>query len=86
MLSTSLLPFTVGKFRFTPLVKKQQPGHFLASLSVRRGQGQQTHDHVYTFTPIFGSRVAALEYAVAQGLDWLADAKPRGQTLIPKEN
>lgn len=64
-------PFTVGKFLITPLFQTDQAGRFTASLSIRRGQGSQTHDRVYTFTPEFNSQDSALMYAAAQGRYWL---------------
>jgi len=39
---------------------------------VRRGQGSQTHDSVYTFKPEFTNRDSALAYAAQQGRDWLS--------------
>jgi len=42
-----------------------------ALLSIRRGQGSQTHDRVYTFKPEFKTQDSALMYAAAQGRYWL---------------
>ena len=53
MSSISSLPFTVGKFLITPLTRTDVAGRFIASLSIRRGQGTQTNDRVYTFKPEF---------------------------------
>ena len=39
--------------------------------TIRRGQGSQTHDHVYAFKPTFDTRESALMYAAAQGRYWL---------------
>lgn len=64
-------PFKAGKFLITPLTRCLQGGVFSASLSIRRGQGSQTHDHVYTFKPEFASRDSALMYAATQGRYWL---------------
>ena len=61
----------VGKFRITPLSRSQPAGHHTASLSVRSGEGSQTHDRVYTFTPQFQSQESALMYAAVQGRYWL---------------
>jgi len=46
----------------------------MATLSIRRGQGSQTHDSVYTFKPEFASRDSALDYATQQGHAWLNNA------------
>jgi len=71
MTSISSLPFTVGKFLITPLTRSDAAGRFIASLSIRRGQGAQTHDRIYTFKPEFANKDSALTYAAAQGRYWL---------------
>ena len=71
MSSMSSLPFTVGKFLITPLSRSDTAGRFIASLSIRRGQGTQTHDRIYTFKPEFTNKDSALTYAAAQGRYWL---------------
>lgn len=71
MSSFSSLPFTVGKFLITPLIRSKNTGRFSAALSIRRGRGTQTHDRVYTFKPEFTSRDGALVYAAAQGRYWM---------------
>ncbi|MDI9332520.1 MAG: hypothetical protein QM527_14665 [Alphaproteobacteria bacterium] len=68
---SSSLPFTVGKFLITPLTRSVAAGRFVATLSIRRGQGTQTHDRIYTFTPDFACRDSALMYATAQARYWL---------------
>lgn len=64
-------PFAAGKFRITPLSQSHGAGHHTAVLSIRRGQGSQTHDRVYTFKPEFKTQDSALMYAAAQGRNWL---------------
>jgi hypothetical protein len=71
MSSLTSLPFTVGKFLFTPRTRSSAAGRFIASLSIRRGHGSQTHDRIYTFTPEFTSPDSALQFAAAQGRGWL---------------
>lgn len=71
MSSISSLPFTVGKFLITPLTRSATAGRFIALLSIRRGQGTQTNDRVYTFKPEFACQDSALMYAAAQGRYWL---------------
>ena len=70
-------PFADGKFLLTPLSRSAGHKRYTASLSIRRGQGSQTQDSVYTFKPEFDCRDSALAYAVAQGHGWL-----RGQTAL----
>lgn len=71
MSAISSLPFTVGKFLITPLTRSDAAGRFFASLSIRRGQGTQTHDKIYTFKPVFSNQDSALNYAATQGRYWL---------------
>jgi len=73
-MSSAFAPFAIGKFLFTPLSRSVRSGHFTAALSIRRGQGSQTHDSVYTFKPEFASRDSALDYATQQGHAWLNNA------------
>jgi hypothetical protein len=44
-----------------------------ALLSIKSGQGSQTHDRVYTFKPEFKTQDCALMYAAAQGRNWLVN-------------
>jgi hypothetical protein len=71
MSSISSTPFTVGKFHITPLSRTDRQGRYTALLSVKSGQGSQTHDSVYTFKPAFTCEGSALMYAAAQGRYWL---------------
>jgi hypothetical protein len=71
MSSFCSLPFTLGKFRITPQSRSDANGRFVASLSIRRGQGRQSNDRVYTFTPLFSTEDSALSYAATQGRYWL---------------
>jgi hypothetical protein len=73
MFKKEAAPFSAGKFLITPLSRLVQGGAFTASLSIRRGQGRQTHDRIYTFKPEFATRDSALMYAAAQGRDWLVN-------------
>ena len=61
----------VGKYLITPITRTATTGAYTASLSIRRGQGTQTHDRVYTFKPEFDNKDSALMYAAAQGRYWL---------------
>jgi hypothetical protein len=65
------LPFAVGKYLITPITRAAKTGSYTACLSIRRGQGAQTHDRVYTFKPEFDNQESALMYAAAQGRYWL---------------
>ena len=64
-------PIAVGNFRITPLSRSHDAGHHTALLSIRRGEGSQTYDRIYTFKPEFETQDSALMYAAAQGRYWL---------------
>jgi hypothetical protein len=66
-------PFAVGNFRITPLSRSHDSGHHTAVLSIRRGEGSQTNDRIYTFTPEFKCQDSALMYAAAQGRNWMTN-------------
>jgi hypothetical protein len=59
---------------------------YAASVSIRSGHGSATHDRVMRFVPEFDSGEAALQYATAQGLDWIgraaASQAPAGSARI----
>ncbi len=65
--------FAVGKFRITPLSRAHGGDQHTALLSIKIGQGSQTHDRVYTFKPDFKTQDSALMYAAAQGRNWLVN-------------
>ena len=61
----------VGKYLVSPIIKTQDDGSFAASVSIRSGIGQASHDRVMRFTRRFNSQRAALRYATAEGLAWV---------------
>lgn len=63
--------FLVGKYLVSPLSRQTESGHYTASVSIRSGKGRGTHDRVYRFIPQFPCQESALQYAEAQGRDWL---------------
>lgn len=71
MSSVATHPISLGNFRITPLTRSNDAGHHTALLSIRRGEGSQTYDRVYTFKPEFETQDSALMYAAAQGRYWL---------------
>ncbi|MDM4767771.1 hypothetical protein [Pelomonas sp. SE-A7] len=60
----------VGRYLVSPMSKPTGDGGYTASVSIRSGQGQASHDRVLRFVPRFESRRAALRYAVREGQDW----------------
>lgn len=61
-----------GKYLISPLVKILDNGWFAASVSIRSGSGSGTHDRVLRLTRLFQTKLAAVHYAVAEGLQWAA--------------
>jgi hypothetical protein len=62
---------TVGKYLISPLPKLLDNGWWATSVSIRSGAGSGTHDRVVRLTRLFRDKLAAAEYAVAEGIQWL---------------
>jgi hypothetical protein len=69
-------PVTVGKYLISPIIRLLDNGWYACSVSIRSGRGQQTTDRVVRLTRLFRDAVTAAEYALAEGLQWIA--APRG--------
>ena len=74
---------TVGKYLISPLVKALENGWYAASVSIRSGSGSGTHDRVLRLTRLFRDRVAALQYATAEGLQWIGHRSAAGAAGVP---
>jgi len=61
---------TSGKYLISPIVKPLDNGWYAASVSIRSGSGTGTHDRVLRLTRLFQDKVAAVQYAIAEGLQW----------------
>ena len=62
---------TVGKYLISPLPKQLANGWWATSVSIRTGTGSHTHDRVLRLTRLFRDQLAAVEYACAEGLQWI---------------
>lgn len=62
---------TVGKYLISPLTRALDNGWIACSVSIRSGSGSATTDRVVRLTRLFRDRVAAVEYALAEGLQWV---------------
>jgi hypothetical protein len=71
MNTTQEQAFSVGKYLVSPLTRLNEAGQYIASLSIRSGSGRGTHDRVFRFLPEFSTREGAVQYAIAQGHQWL---------------
>lgn len=63
--------FSVGKYLVSPLSRLNESGHYTASVSIRSGSGRGTSDRIYRFVPQFPTEEGALQYAIAEGRNWL---------------
>jgi len=61
----------VGKYLISPLIKLLENGWYACSVSIRSGTGSGTHDRVVRLTRLFRSKVAAAQYAIGEGLQWI---------------
>jgi hypothetical protein len=68
-------PVSVGKYLISPLTKALENGWFACSVSIRSGSGSATTDRVVRLTRLFRDRLAAAEYALAEGLQWIGIAR-----------
>jgi hypothetical protein len=62
---------TVGRFLISPLTKLLENGWYASSVSIRSGSGSATHDRVLRLTRLFRTKLAAVRYATAEGLQWI---------------
>ena len=62
----------IGKFRISPFCNPLADGQFRASVSIRSGHGSATHDRVLRLLPHFNTELAATQFALREGLAWLA--------------
>lgn len=62
---------TVGRYLISPLTKMLGNGWYACSVSIRSGSGSGTHDRVLRLTRLFQTRLAAVRYATAEGLQWI---------------
>jgi hypothetical protein len=70
-LNDSNINVTVGKYLVSPLVKLLENGWYAASVSIRSGTGSGTHDRVLRLTRLFRDKLAAVQYATAEGMQWI---------------
>ncbi len=62
----------IGKYRISPFCNPLADGQFRASVSIRSGHGSATHDRVLRLLPHFTTELAATQFALREGLAWLA--------------
>ena len=74
---------TVGKYLISPLTTLLENGWYACSVSIRSGSGSGTHDRVLRLTRLFQTKLAAVRYATAEGLQWIGHTQPsvRGVAL-----
>jgi hypothetical protein len=67
----------VGKYLVSPLSRRTDDGQFTASVSIRSGQGQASHDRVLRFATLFASQAEAMLFATRQGMTWVQQPATR---------
>lgn len=73
-------PVTVGKYLVSPLTRLLDNGWIAASVSIRAGTGRGTTDRVLRLTRLFRDSVSAAEYAMQEGLQWIAAPRSAAAT------
>jgi hypothetical protein len=68
---------SLGRFLISPLTRRLDDGRYTASVSIRSGRGQATHDRVLRFVPTFDSAADAAHFATPEGLSWAGDPARR---------
>ena len=71
MTQTNEQNLKVGKYLISPLTRALDNGWYACSVSIRSGSGSTTTDRVVRLTRLFRGKVAACEYAIAEGLRWI---------------
>lgn len=61
----------VGKYLVSPLSRRNDDGRYTASVSIRSGRGQGSHDRVMRFIPLFNTHADAMQFATREGMNWV---------------
>ena len=69
-------PVTVGRYLVSPMTRMLENGWYACSVSIRSGSGTSTTDRVVRLTRLFRDRLAAADYARAEGLQWIGIPRP----------
>jgi hypothetical protein len=67
---------TVGKYRIAACPRVLPSGRFAAQVSVASGQGSASTARIMSFVDDFATHDDAIQYALAQGMDWVNDVTP----------
>lgn len=60
----------VGRFTVSPMTQPDLDGQYVASVSIRSGQGMASTDRVWRFVHRFPNSDSALRYATSEGVAW----------------
>ncbi len=61
----------VGKYLVSSHARRNDDGHYTASVSIRSGHGSMAHDRVLRFVPVFDTQDRANRFAISQALTWI---------------
>jgi hypothetical protein len=76
VLYTQHTSITLGKYRIAACPRALPSGRFAAQVSVASGKGSASTARIMRFIDDFATHDDAAKYALAQGLDWVNEAKP----------
>jgi len=65
---------TAGRYRISPVTKRLENGWYACSVSIRSCcscSSSGTHDRVLRLTRLSQNKLAAVRYAIAEGLRWI---------------
>jgi hypothetical protein len=70
---------TAGRFLISPITKMLANGWYACSVSIRSGSHGGTDDRLLRLTRLFRTRLAAVHYAIAEGLQWTGHHTTRAE-------
>jgi hypothetical protein len=81
---------TAGKYLISPAVQPLGNGWYASSVSIRSVCGSGKHERVLRMTRLSRSRLAAVRYATAEGLQWIGhstsdEAVPSARVLTTQK-
>ncbi|MCM2251600.1 MAG: hypothetical protein NDJ19_04490 [Ramlibacter sp.] len=71
---------TVGRYLISPVTHLLENGWYASAVVIRSGSGRSAQQRMLRLTRLFQTRMAALRYATAEGLQWIGH---RGSSVQP---
>lgn len=67
---------TVGRYLISPITHLLENGWYASAVLIRSGSGKAAQQRMLRLTRLFQTRVAAMRYATAEGLQWIGHRGP----------